>query len=136
MSSPPAEPAAAGAAAGRFPIRFDPAYGRLSSLLLLRPADAFVEVREDEVEVRMAWAFRARFPRAAVRAATEYDRTPLSRGVHGLAGRWLVNGSGRGIVRLALAPTQRAAVMGFPVRLRELLVSVQDPAALLRALGR
>jgi hypothetical protein len=56
--------------------------------------------------------------------------------VHGFAGRWLVNGSGDGIVSLELRPAQRAWVMGFPVRLRTLLVSVQDPAGLVAALRR
>jgi len=47
--------------------------------------------------------------------------------VHGFAGRWLVNGSGRGILTLDLKPAQRGYVMGFPVRLRELQVSLERP---------
>jgi hypothetical protein len=46
-----------------------------------------------------------------------------------------VNGSGQGIVTLELNPRQRAYVMGFPVRLRRLMVSVGEPAALAQALG-
>jgi hypothetical protein len=46
--------------------------------------------------------------------------------VHGFRGRWLVNGSGRGILSIQLTPAQRAYVMGVPIRLRELLVSVTD----------
>ncbi len=118
----------------RFPIRFDPWYRVLSTGLFLPPASSFVEVNGDEVRVRMAWAFRARFPRSAVRAALPYERRPLSRGVHGFAGRWLVNGSGEGIVSLRLEPGQTAYVLGFPVRLRELLVSVEDPPGLVAAL--
>jgi hypothetical protein len=119
----------------RLPIRFDPWYGVLSTGLFLQPASSFVEVNGDEVRVRMAWAFRARFPRTAVRAAVPYERRPpLSRGVHGFAGRWLVNGSGEGIVSLHLEPRQTAYVLGFPVRLRELLVSVEDPPGLIAAL--
>lgn len=118
----------------RFPIRFDSAYRALSSLLLLRPSDSFVEVEGDEVRVRMGWAFRARFPRSAVVSASDFGERPLSRGVHGFAGRWLVNGSGDGIVRVVLEPRQRAYVLGFPVRLRELLVSVEAPADLRAAL--
>jgi hypothetical protein len=120
----------------RYPIRFDSAYGVLSTFLLMRPSEAFVEVDGAEVRVRMAWGFRARFPRSAVTAATAYRSRPLSRGVHGFAGRWLVNGSGDGIVDLSLEPTQRAHVLGFPVRLRNLLVSVEDPAGLMAALAR
>ena len=50
-------------------------------------------------------------------------------------GRWLVNGSGRGILSIQLHPAQRAYVMGVPVRLRELLVSVHEPSSLAAALG-
>src|SRR5262249_41988314 len=97
---------------------------------------SYVEVSDDEVEVRMSWAFRARFPRAAVASAAESSSRPRSRGVHGLAGRWLVNGSAGGIVVLDLTPGQRAYGMGFPIRRRGLMVSVEDPAAALAALGR
>ncbi len=118
----------------RFPIRFDRAYGLLSTALFLRPSDSFVEVVGDEVTVRMAWGFRARFPRSAVASASKYRGFVLSRGVHGLAGRWLVNGSGAGVVALRLEPEQRARVLGIPVRLRELLVSVEKPASLIQAI--
>ena len=119
----------------RFPIRFDAAYRVISTALLLAPSDSFVEVADDGVRVRMAWGFRARFPSSAVVSATEHRQRPLSRGVHGFAGRWLVNGSGEGIVDIALEPRQRGYVMGFPVRLRNLLVSVEDPAGLMAALA-
>ena len=118
----------------RFPIQFDPWYGILSSVLFLPPSSAYVEVNSEEVRVRMGWAFRSCFPRAAVALATETHVRPLSRGVHGFAGRWLVNGSGQGILTIDLTPTQRGYVMGFPVRLRQLMVSVAEPAALAAAL--
>ena len=118
----------------RFPIRFERWYGALSSALLLRPADSWVELSGDEVECRMGWAFRARFPRASVKAARRFAGQPLSRGVHGFAARWLVNGSGQDLVELELEPTQRARVLGVPVRLRQLLVSVEAPDALLARL--
>ncbi len=119
----------------RFPIRFDAAYSLLFRALLIPPSDSFLELDGDEVRVRMAWAFRARFPRSAVRSVARYGRKPLSRGAHGWAWRWLVNGSGDGIVRIDLAPDQRGHVTGFPVRLRMLLVSVEDRAGVIAALG-
>ena len=118
----------------RFSIGFDRWYGSLSSLLGLPPSSAYVEVDATNVEVRMGWAFRARVPRSTVVTAGPVDIRPLSRGVHGFAGRWLVNGSGRGIVRIALNPAQRAHVIGLPVGARELLVSVTEPSALVDAL--
>lgn len=117
----------------RFPIRFGAAYRQLSRAVLIPPEDSYVELEGDDVHVRMAWAFRARFPRSAVARTRPLDGAPISRGVHGLAGRWLVNGSGDRIVVLDLSPAQRAYVMGFPVRLRELSVSVEDPEGFARA---
>lgn len=120
--------------AQRFPIRFDEWYRILSSALFLPPSSSYVEVDSEHIRVRMGWAFRSCFPRAAVGSATETRQSPLSRGVHGFAGRWLVNGSGQGIVTIDLAPIQRGYVMGFPVRLRQLMVSVAEPVALAAAL--
>lgn len=120
----------------RFPIKFDPAYAALSSALFLSPAGSYIEIDGTTVSVRMAWAFRATFDRARVaRASPLGRRVPLTRGVHGWGGRWLVNGAGDGILVIDLEPTQRGHVMGFPVRLRQLQVSVDDPGALARALG-
>jgi hypothetical protein len=119
----------------RFPIRFDPWYRSLSSALLLPPARSFIDVDDDEARVQMGWAFRSRFPRAAVAGASETHAHPLSRGVHGFAGRWLVNGSGRGLLTIDLTPTQRGYVLGLPVRVRQLIVSVAEPSALTAALA-
>jgi hypothetical protein len=121
--------------ATRFPIRFDRAYGALSTALFMSPSASYVEIDGDEVAVRMGWGFRAHFPLSAVRSTVLLGTEPISRGVHGWRGRWLVNGSGRGIVVIDLAPVQRGFVTGFPVRLRQLMVSVQDPDGLMAALG-
>jgi hypothetical protein len=126
--------AAIGGDGALFPIRFDGWYRILSSAVLLRPSHSYVVVRDAEVEVRMDWAFRARFPRSAVVAATDPQRRPLSRGVHGFAGRWLVNGSAQGLVAIDLDPAQRALVLGFRLRLRRLVVSVERPETLTAAL--
>ena len=120
----------------KFPISFDPWFRVVSTLSLLPPSDAYVSVEPDEIEVRMSWGFRSRFPRTAITSAVPDAMRPLSRGVHGLSGCWLVNGSGRGIVKVELSPDQRGYVMGIPVKLRQLSVSVADPAALVAALGR
>jgi hypothetical protein len=116
--------------ASRFPIRFEPWYRVLSSTLLLAPSASYVDVNEDIVFVRMGWAFSARFPRSSVAATSRRASSPLSRGVHGFAGRWLVNGSGDRILVIDLEPIQRARVLGFPARLQQLMVSVDEPEAL------
>lgn len=117
-----------------FPISFDSWYRVLSSLVGLRPSRSYVALGQEQVEVRMGWAFRSRFPRSAIASAAALDMQPLSRGVHGFAGRWLVNGSSRGILSIHLVPTQRAYVMGVRVQLRELLVSVGEPSRLAQLL--
>lgn len=114
----------------RFPIRFDRWYSVLSSALLLLPSGCYLEIEGDTVTCRMGWAFQASFPRSAIAKASRLDDRPLSRGAHGFAGRWLVNGAGDRILTIELNPEQRASVIGFPVRLRQLMVSVDDPEAL------
>jgi hypothetical protein len=118
----------------RFPIRFDNWYRILSTVSFLPPSSAYVEVDDDNVHVRMGWAFRFRFPRSAIASATETHDRFLSRGVHGFAGRWLVNGSGKGLLTIDLTRAQRAYVMGIPIRVKQLIVSVMDPIALAAAL--
>jgi hypothetical protein len=119
-----------------FPIRFEKLYGLLSTVLLIPPSSSWVDVSSGDVEVRMGWAFHAKFPLSAVKGSLEGGTAHLTRGVHGLAGRWLVNGAGDGLVTLSLNPAQRGRVLGIPVSLRELTVSVTEPGELRRALGR
>jgi hypothetical protein len=122
-------------ASARFPISFDRSYARLSRSLFISPSASYVEIAGDEVAVRMGWAFRATFGRSAISGTSVLPPIPLTRGVHGWAGRWLVNGSGDGILAIDLEPSQRAYVMGFPVKIRQLQVSVEVPAGLARALA-
>ncbi len=111
----------------RFEISFESWYRILSTIVGLPPSGAYVAVGQGSVEVRMGWAFRSRFPISAIESVSRLATRPLSRGVHGFGGRWLVNGSGADILSLRLSPIQRGHVLGFPVRLRELLVSVDEP---------
>jgi hypothetical protein len=119
----------------RFPLRFATAYRVLSRSILVSPDDSYVDVTDVAVHVRMAWAFRAIFPRDAVATTKPFEGKTIARGVHGWGGRWLVNGSGDRIVVIGLVPAQRARVVGIPVTLRELMVSVDDPTALAAALA-
>ncbi len=119
----------------REPLSFERWYAALSWALFLPPRNAYLEVRQEQVECRMGWAFRARFPRAAVARVTRDTSHPLSRGVHGFAGRWLVNGSGDPLLSIELEPPQRAWVIGFPITLRQLIVSVAQPSRLEAALA-
>jgi hypothetical protein len=119
--------------------RIPVAYGAPMRLLMrplgLGPRGAWVEVDDVNVEVRMGWAFRARFPRSVVRTVERSDRRVISQGVHGRNGRWLVNGATCGLVLIDLAPDQHARALGRRVRLSTLEVSVDDPDALVTALA-
>ncbi len=115
-------------------IRFD-----LFSRVLMTPLGLGARrsrIRVDStVHVQMGWGFRTTFPRSAVASVEQPTRAPLSRGVHGWRGSWLVNGAGRPLVDIRLQPPQRAWVVGFPVRLSRLIVSVDDPNGLITALA-
>jgi hypothetical protein len=120
----------------RFPIKFDAPYALLSRALFISPSDSYLEIGGDQVSVRMSWAFRTTFDRSSISGTSILDeRIPLTRGVHGWAGRWLVNGAGDGVLAIDLDPRQRAYVMGFPVKLVQLRVSVDDPSALAAAVA-
>jgi hypothetical protein len=119
----------------RFPIRYNPAARVLLGAIFIRPTGSFVEVSEREVSVRMGWGFRASFARSSVvRCSEGIKGILLGLGIHGFGGKWLVNGSLDGLVSLQLSPAQRAYVLGVPVKLRELQVSLVEPEALLNVL--
>jgi hypothetical protein len=118
----------------RLPIRF----GHLEPLFRLlgiTPSSSYVDIGPDRVRVRMGWAFGAALPRTSIRSARRVPRNAISIGVHGWRGRWLVNGAAGPLVAVAIDPPAPARVLGVPVRLRELVVSVDDPDALIRALS-
>jgi hypothetical protein len=101
-----------------FAIRYAAPLKPLLTAIGMGPARSGIEVTPDELRVRMGWAFRANIPIRDIQHAEQSAR-PLILGwrVHGWAGRWLANGSGKGVVRIEIAPAARGSVMGVPVRL-------------------
>lgn len=119
-----------------FAFSYDRWCGWLLGLLGHGRSLSRITVDDREARVVMGLAFRSTIPRSAIRdAAPETGRRPWSRGVHGWRGRWLVNGSADGLVRIELDPPVQARVMGIPVALRTLVVSVEEPHDLVTALG-
>jgi hypothetical protein len=120
------------------PQRFAIRYGSLRALLSLMglgPGVSGLDLDGDQLRVRMGWGFRATLSRASIRSAERTERIVWGIGVHGWRASWLVNGAVSGLVTLRIEPVQRAWVLGVPVRLRVLTVSVEDPDAVVRALA-
>jgi hypothetical protein len=111
----------------------------LAQLTALGPRRAGVDLSDDELQVSMGWGFQARIPRRAIRQAHRLDRRRdiwHSVGIHPLlGGRWVVNGSLDGVVTLAIEPPVPARALGWPIRLRWLAISLEDPEGFLAALG-
>ena len=121
----------------RFPIRFTSGNGIVFRALLIPPGSAYVDLAGDTIHVRLGWAFTGRIPRRLVATARrgKPPRIRLTAGAHGWGGKWLVNGAPDGIVTLELSEPTRAFVTGFPIRLKELSVSLEDPDGFLASLG-
>jgi hypothetical protein len=83
----------------------------------------------------MGWSFSSDIPRASIRTAHPAGEKRWSIGVHGWRGRWLVNGARGPLVAIEIAPRAPARVLGIRVRLHELIVSVDEPDALIAALS-
>lgn len=115
----------------RYPIRFSRVNAVFLRVVGMSPRRSYVAVDGDRLQARAGWAFRAEFPRASVVDTRRTAYVWWAYGVHGWRGRWIVNGSGHGVVALRLDPPARARVLGFPVKLRELWVSLDDPDAFL-----
>lgn len=113
----------------RIPIRYGTPWRWLLPVLLIPARLAFIRIEGDTVKVRMSWAFRAKFARSDVMEVAKH-RPVVSIGVHGWRGRWLVNGAHRPIAVIRLSQPARARIIGFPVHVREILVSVADRDAL------
>jgi hypothetical protein len=120
----------------RYPIRVDPAFRGLFALLGAGARLDVVEVDADAVRVRLGWLFRSTIPRTAIAGVLHHADMFGGWGAHGWRGRWLVNGSSKGIVEIDLAARQRAWLLGvWPISLRVLYVSLTDPDAFLTELG-
>jgi hypothetical protein len=93
----------------------------------LGPRYSGAEVDAERLVVRMGWGFSAQVPRLAIRSAERTHGLVGGIGVHGWRGRWLVNGAASGLVMVRFDPAQRARVMGFPVKLVTLCLSLEEP---------
>lgn len=72
-------------------------------------------MEDGNLRVQMGWGFRATIPLSSIKKAEPNHDTVYGWGVHGWRGRWLVNGSSKGIVKLTLDPRVRAYVAGVQI---------------------
>lgn len=99
----------------------------------LGPKQSEVYIADDTLHVKFGWGFRTSVPLSSIAKAEENHDRVYAWGAHGWRGRWLVNGSSKGIVELTIDPPTKAHVMGVPITLRMLWVSVTEPEALIGA---
>jgi hypothetical protein len=128
-----------------FPISFDRPSGIPMTVLGAGPKVSRVKVSSSTVDIRMGWAFQAMIPREAVASARPLN-TGLSelsgplglsvlRGVNYWRGTALVNGAGTGLVEMTLDRPTWVRLGPLRVRMRRLIVSVEDQSGLVAALN-
>lgn len=121
----------------RFAISYSGLNRPLLTVLGMGTGQSGVVVTDTEVRVRMGWAFNAAIPRERITSAERGTKPALfGWGVHGWRGRWVVNGSDRGIVRLTIDPPILTRTLIFAIQPRELFVSLEEPDRFLATLKR
>ena len=128
-----------------FPINFDRPSRKPMTVLGAGPKLSRVKVSSSTVDIHMGWAFQATIPREAVASARPLTRGlselsgPLGlsvlRGVNYWRGTALVNGAGTGLVEITLDRPEWVRLGPFPVRMRRLIVSVEDQSGLVAAIN-
>lgn len=116
-------------------LRYDRWFLPFSVPLCLGPDRSAVRVEHGTLQVRFGWGFRTEIPLTSIKDAKPSTEKVYAWGAHGWRGRWLVNGSSKNIVELTIDPPVRAYVMGAPIKLRTLYISVTDPQALITAVA-
>lgn len=111
----------------RFEFRYDRWCGWFLGVLGMGSRHSEVTVDDRGVTAHMGWAFRADIPRDRIATVAHDERKVWGWGVHGWSGRWLVNGSSCGVVRLTIDPPVSARVAFVHIKLRELRVSLDQP---------
>jgi hypothetical protein len=91
-------------------LRYERWFLPLSVPLGMRPKHSEVRVVAGTLHVKMGWAFDAHIPLASITSAEATNTRVFAWGVHYSGGRWLVNGSGKGLVVLTIEPPAQEEV--------------------------
>ncbi len=116
-------------------LRYERWFLPFSVPLGMGPKRSEVVIDGNTLRVKFGWGFQADIPLSSITKAEPNNDRVTSWGAHGWRGRWLVNGSSKGIVELTIDPPARASTIGVPIKLRSLCVSVTDPDALIAAVA-
>lgn len=119
----------------RFAFRYDRWCGWILGVFGSGRRLSRVILTDSELDVRLGIAYRSVVRRSTIVSLHRWTGPVYGWGAHGWRGGWLVNGSSKGIVVLHIEPAARGRVLGFPVKLRELAISMETPEALVAALG-
>jgi hypothetical protein len=114
-------------------LRYERWFLPFSVPLGLGPKRSEVRIEDGTLHLRFGWGFRTEIPLTSIKDAKPNNDRVYAWGAHGWRGRWLVNGSSKDIAELTIDPPARAYVMGAPIKLQTLYVSVTDPQALIAA---
>jgi hypothetical protein len=123
---------------GRFGLSFSPFMTAVMTPMLAGPRRCHVVVTPDRLSVEMGtggWAFSGTVPRSSITRVVRVTGPVWAWGAHGWRGRWLVNGSSRGLVQITIKPAASGRCLMFPITLRELTVSLDEPDQFVAALG-
>jgi hypothetical protein len=121
-----------------FPIKYSKVSRWFFTPLALGARRSKVELTDDELRVRMGWAFRAKIPRRSIRRAARHGDVWWAIGVHSdlRFKSWLVNGSKKGIVFLDIFPPARGRSGPFRITIERLGLGLEYPDGFLRQLSR
>lgn len=109
-----------------FQLSYDAWFKPLAVVCGMGPRRVRITVDDRGVRIKCGFWFRTVIPRDRIVSAERATRRVVSRGVHGFWGRWLVNGSSRGLVRLRIEPWVEVRIP-ISLKLRDLTVSLDDP---------
>jgi hypothetical protein len=114
----------------RYNLSFNRVMRVVMTVFLCGPRQCRVQLDGDRLRVRMGlagWAFAGSVPRRSIKTARTVRGPVLAWGAHGWRGRWLVNGSSRGLVQLTIEPPARGRCLFVPIKLKELTLSLEQP---------
>jgi hypothetical protein len=117
-------------------LRYERWFLPLSVPFGLGPKHSDIRIDGESLHVSMGWGFNGDIPLASITAAVQDSDMVGGFGVHGFRGRWLVNGSSKGLVRLTIDPPAPAKAAGVPIKVNTLRVSVTDPDELIAAVTK